>query len=604
MQFNQLLLPTTICRAKFKLALIFMQVTLHVTPPSGHDMAVPRDKGKGYCVVRALGFFLYAIVITALPVAVVLWNMGSMAPFWFLAGDAYLYLGIGEASSGLSMSFDGLRATNGFHPLWQIWVRIAVSVTDTPLQAMNLVAYSAIALTLGGVLVLGAAIRRFTDSWLLAMLAVPGVYYLTIGQALHNMPVWGFFDGMEVGLAFFLASCLVWLISTVPARAADTTISKNRSHTRVWQLIGFTLAALVLTRLDEVFVPMCMALAILFWPGELGTQRWSRAAWLAIPTMVALLAFVGWSLLTTGMLTPVSGSAKGEGALVANVWVTLATFFAPLIDLREALTSYEAGREALLGGAFRVVQLLVPAVFALGFVVVVFKRYRTAAWAPLLAGICFGILVKALYNIAFVNYWHQASWYFAVAMMMMTLGTAIMLAPVIKRLNASRAALIALVLVVVGVLHASLWSAGLMTDHLRPAQRDFWRAGPAMQAELLAADPDLRVLEFGDGMLNFTFDFPIRHGFVFAGDAQSLASLHAGRLLRVSYADGFNVMSSYEYLRVPPGAEDWTSDQIRAFLQNSFLDQRVKAELPYFTYSMMAVQRPSGVPFIRLQLLP
>ena len=150
------------------------------------------------------------------------------------------------------------------------------------------------------------------------------------------------------------------------------------------------------------------------------------------------------------------------------------------------------------------------------------------------------------------------------------------------------------------ILHASLWSAALMTDTLRPAQRDFWLDRGALQTVLLEQDPALKVMEFGDGMINFSFDFPVRHGFVFAGDAQSLESLRAGRLLRESYADGFRVLSSYEYLRVPDGAEDWDSDRIRAFLENSFLDDRIKDELRSFDFEMRLVHRPSGVPFIGL----
>jgi hypothetical protein len=185
-------------------------------------------------------------------------------------------------------------------------------------------------------------------------------------------------------------------------------------------------------------------------------------------------------------------------------------------------------------------------------------------------------------------------------MMMMTLGTAIMLAPAVKRQGRWGRAIAAGSLGALSILHASLWSAALMTDTLRPAQRDFWLDRGALQAVLLAQDPALRVMEFGDGMINFSFDFPVRHGFVFAGDAQSLESLRAGRLLRESYADGFRVLSSYEYLRVPDGAEDWDSARIRAFLENSFLDDRIKDELRAFDFEMRLVHRPSGVPFIGL----
>jgi len=541
-------------------------------------------------MMRALGFIAYATLATVLPALVVAWNMGAMAPFWFLAGDAYLYLGIGQSSEGLSMSFDSLRNTNGFHPLWQIWVRLMVSLTGSPLGALAVVAYSAIAFTLGGVLILGAAIHRFTGSWLLAMLAVPGAYFLIIGQALQNLPVWSFFDGMDGGMAFFFAACLAWLIAGVNG--------PDDPHRR-WQYIGLTLAALVLTRLDEVFVPMALSIVVVFWPGRPLTRRIRDAAWLSGPSAIAVAVFVGWSYATTGHLAPVSGAAKGEGALFANSWVALATFFAPLIELREGLTSYQAAREALLGGAFRVVELIVPALFAVGFFTAILRRYRQAPWAPLLVGLCAGIIIKGVYNLAAVNFWHQASWYFALAMMVMTLGCAIILAPAVKRMSPSSVTLTACVLGGLTLLHASLWSATLMTDPTRPHQRDFWLDRGQIQTALLTLDPDVQIMEFGDGLLNYSFDFPVRHGFVFAGDAQSLSALRESRLLHDGYSDGFTVLSSFEYLRVPDGAEDWDSAQIRSFLMASFLDRRVKAELASFDFDMLYVHRPSGTPFVR-----
>ena len=534
--------------------------------------------------MRAAGFVVFAAAATLLPALVVAWNMGVLAPFWFLAGDAYLYLGIGEASHGVAMSFDGTRATNGFHPLWQVWVRLAVALTGDPLQAMTLVAWSAIAATAGGVVALGAAIRRFTGSWLLAMLAVPGVYYLTIGQALQNLPVWGFFDGMEAGLAFLLAALVFWLIA-----------SGARSL-----VVGLVLAALVLTRLDEVFVPAAMALAVAFWPGGRPAGRWIDAARIIGPTALALLAFAAWSWATTGMLAPVSGAAKGEGALLQNGWVTLATFLSPLIDLRAALTAWQPDREGLLGGAFRVVELIVPALFALGFLAALLRRFAARPWAPLLAGVAGGVLIKAVYDLTSVSYWHQATWYFALATAFMSLGTAILLAPAARRLTPRSAGLAAVVLGGFTLLHASLWSAHLMNDRLRPMQRDFWLARAETDAAIRAAEPDPRVMEFGDGLLNFTFDFPVRHGFVFAGDAQSLAALRENRLLRDAFGHGFRLLSSYACLPVPHGAETWTSETIRAWLLASFLDDRIKDELRHFDFAMAYVARPWGVPFIRL----
>ncbi len=535
--------------------------------------------------MRAALFGLYALAITLMPPLVVAWNHGADMPFWFLAGDAYLYLGIGEASSGLTMSFDGERPTNGFHPFWQVWVRVATALAGDPLGAMTLVAWSAIFCTAGGVLLLGAAIRRATGSWLLAMLVVPGVYFLVIGQALRNLPVWAFFDGMEAGLAFLLSG---WLL-----------LLAVRPGTRPL-ILGLVMALLVLTRLDEVFVPAAVALAVMLWPGRPVATRFGDAVRLVAPSVVAVALFIGWSLWSTGLLTPVSGAAKGEGALLQNAWVTLATFLAPIIDLREGLTAYTADRGGLLGGAFRVVQLIVPALFALVFLVVVVRRLGDRRWAPVLAGICGGVLIKAAYNIVSVNYWHQASWYFALAMALMTFGAAVLLAPAVTRATAQVRALGVAALAALTLLHASLWSATLMGQDWRLQDRDFWAGRAATEAAIRAAEPDPRMIEFGDGMLNFTFDFPVRHGFVFAGDAQSLLALREGRLLRDAWEGGYRLLSSYEYLRVPPGAEDWDSERIRAFLMDSFLDPRVKSELAEFDFEMILVHRPTDVPVIRL----
>lgn len=538
--------------------------------------------------MQAAGFVLFATLAVLMPALVVAWNEGAMAPFWFLAGDAYLYLGIGEHSQGWVMSYDGTRPTNGFHPLWQLVVRLGSAISGGGLAAMALAAWGAILCTLGGTLALGAAIRRFTGSWALALLAVPGVYFLVIGQALGNLPVWAFFDGMEAGLAFLLAGLFFWLLAAPrPSMAA----------------LGLVLGLLVLTRLDEIFVPAGIYFAVLAWPGKPLAQRLRDAALLVLPTALMVLAYLGWSWATTGMLAPVSGAAKGEGALLQNVWVTLATFFAPIIDLREGLTAYTADRDGLLGGAFRVVELVVPALFAAIFLTIVLRRFRARPWAAVMAGLSGGVLMKAAYNLIAVNYWHQAPWYFAVALALMTLGTAILLAPALQRATAQHAAapaFLALGLGTMTLLHASLWTQGLMTNPLPARDRDFWLARAGTEAAIRAAEPDPRVLEFGDGLLNFTFGFPVRHGFVFAGDARSLAALREGRLLTDAGADGYHLISSYDYLRVPEGAEAWDSATIRAFLDRSFLDPRIKSELDRFDFAMVHVARPWGVPVIRL----
>jgi len=543
-------------------------------------------------------FVLFAALLTVLPALVVVLDRGAMAPFWFLAGDAYLYLGIAQASGGLGFSFDGLEPTNGFHPLWQIWIRLlTVLLPGGPLVVMHAVLWSALALVLAGVLTLGAAIARLTGSWVLALLAVPGVWYLTLGQGFGNLAVWSFLDGMEAALAFALAGLLALVVAHWPGPQAGL-----RDHLR----LGLLLAVIVLTRLDEAFLVLAMAAVLALWPGSPLPRRLGLATLVALPGALAVAGYVGWSLATTGLPLPVSGAAKGEGGLMGNLWVTAATLFAPLQDLRAAFTSYQLDRAVIHGAAFRVVQLLGPAALAALWVWIVWRWMRGQPWAALLIGLGLGVILKAGYNLANVNLWHQAYWYFAVAIMAISLATALLLVPIWDALvvrSRATAPLAALALGGFGLLHASLWGAGLLVEPRHAVQMRFWTERAATAAALTAAVPDPRLLEFGDGAVNHAlYPIPVRHGFVFAGDAGSLRALQAGRLLAASHDDGFAVLTSYEYLHVPPGAEGWDSDTIRAFLAGSFLDRRVREELDRFDWRMVHVWRPEpgapGVPFI------
>lgn len=539
--------------------------------------------------MRPVLFVLHVLCVVMLPPVIVALSHGTAAPFWFLAGDSYLYLGIAQNSQGMVFSFDGERATNGFHPLWQVVVRLLVTLWADPLAQVNAVFWLAVALVLSGALMLGLAIRRLTGSWLLAALSAPGVYFLLFGQGLQHLGPWAFIDGMEGALAWAIGGAVaLWL-----ARGGSAAG------------LGMLLALLVLTRLDEVFGVAATAMAVLLWPGTPVLTRLRRAAAIAVPAGAALALYFTWSLSTTGLLMPVSGAAKGEGGLLGNAWVTLATFFAPLIDLRIALTGYDPDRAVLLGGAFRVVQLLMPAALAAILVVVILRHFRRAPWAAVVVGLGLGVMAKAGYHFTLVNFWHQAGWYFAFAVIWLTLAAALVLGPGLQAL-ARRAPLapaaLGGLLGVFGLLHGSLHGSRHLTEPLFAQHLQFWQDRAGTQAALTAAVPQARVLEFGDGFLNFALQVPVRHGFVFAGDAQSLDALRAGGLLRDAYADGYRLLSSYEYLGVPPGAEAWHSDEIRAFLAASVLDPRVKAELDLFDFAMVHVHRPSNVPFIELRL--
>lgn len=539
-------------------------------------------------------FVIYAIVITIMPVVALAPIHGGDSAFWLLAGDAYLYLGIATTSTAEFFSFDGETPTNGFHPLWQFWVWLVASRTGDTYALINIVAWSSVALTLVGVLFLGAAIARATGSWLLAALATPGVYFLTVGQGLGNLAVWEFYSGMEAGLAFALSGLAAWLIAG---------FGHDERRPRAWLSLGLVLALLLLTRLDEVFVAPAVALAWLIWNPRDMLRRLPAVVMVGLLPAAALAGYLYYNITHIGVPMPVSGAAKGEGALLSNIYVTLATVFAPVVDLRGAFTDYVPAHAALGGAGFRVAELVFPALFCVFSIGLLWRYFRDDAWAPLVAGLCVAVVIKAGYNFGQVNFWHQAPWYFAFAVAVMSFVTALLLLPVAVWWNEVAPVGRGLVVATLGFVAALQASQSYLDRAVQREpleRRDFWQARATTEAALDAARPGAKLIEFGDGMLNFALERPVRHGFVFAGDTGSLAALKQGRLLNASYDDGYSILASYEYLRWDDAGPDRTSGEIRAYLSGSLLDDRVKAELQDFDFEVIHVYEPLSLPFFAM----
>lgn len=545
---------------------------------------------------RRLVFLGYITILTLLPAIFLLPLHGLQSGFWLLTGDAYIYLSIAEISRGGFFTFDGEAPTNGFHPLWQYYLTLMAHFAGgNKLLLMNISAWTCVALLWGGVLSLSIAIQRVTSSYFLAILPVPGVYFLAFGQGFRNLSVWNFFQGMEAGLAFFLTGLLALQI---------TRFETDEHRLDRWCRLGVILAFIVLTRLDEVFAVLGVGVAWIAWRHhELRTRLRDMFVLGAPAALVLAIYFVhNWS--SVGVLLPVSGAAKGDGALVQNGYVTLVNFFGPLLDLREAVSDYDGDRASLHAAAFRVSELVVPAVFSLFFISILWHHFRMEPWAPLAAGICVGIILKAGYNFTNVNYWHQSAWYFALASGWLSFVTALMLKPVADRVRATAPLVGWLLLsgiVLVSLLQSSSHFAQLANAQEPIERRAFVDSGVEIESALEARMPGGKVLEFGDGIINFALGIPVRHGFVFAGDPKSLAALQAGRLLRESYADGYTLLGSYEYLRWPEVSVDQSSDEIRRFLTTSFLDHRIKGELRNFEFKVVYVYEPLSIPFIAMK---
>lgn len=312
----------------------------------------------------------------AWPLAIVALALVSLgAPLCWLSGhelatqyedDAFYYFQIAKnVGLGRGFSFDGLHATNGFHPLW-----LALLVPlfrwlpplDAPVRAAGLL--EALLLGCAGALVHAVMRRQQAPRWSalaagVLVFALPGTRSLT-----------------RVGLESALCMCLlagIW--RALPRQPAEGSAP--------WLRLGGLCALALLARLEA----LC-ALGCLLWLLRVPLMAAPRRAlWLVGPPLVTFALYLTWNRLGFGTWLPVSGLVKQQRA-AEHFRGALGLCFVPLAQL--LLTA--AGCWALWRGC-----------------------ERRAAW---LAGLRFPVITAfGMLGLDYASLGHVERWYQGVALL-------------------------------------------------------------------------------------------------------------------------------------------------------------------------------------------
>lgn len=211
---------------------------------------------------------------------------------WFvqrLPDDGFYYLEIGRRlGAGEGSTFDGVNATNGYHPLWQ-WIVAGLSIPfDDDLALVRAVALVQLALVAVAVVVVVRVLRRATGP-LPALLA--GVV-----AASSRLPVVAV-DAMEGAVVVLVLALLVWALEVALARG----------RRRDLLVVGALTAVAVLARLDLVLVAWVVPLVLWVKAPPRG-ERWRAPLdWLAGAATVGV-PYAAWHLARWG--EPLTTSAR------------------------------------------------------------------------------------------------------------------------------------------------------------------------------------------------------------------------------------------------------------------------------------------------------
>ncbi len=347
-------------------------------PPQNRWSFLPKASDRW--PVAALG--LFASILAMRAVAVVPLSQ-------LMIDDGFYYLRIAHNLAwGLGSTWDGLHATNGYHPLWLLCLvplRRAVPDPDTALAAVFAVETGLLAIA---VVLLYLACRRVAGRWISSLAAL-----LWLGVTYR----W-FFSGMEYALHTVLILAVISVYSRWSSRRPSA--------------LGGLLAVAFLARIDTLLLAGVLAIAGLV-SASLETNKSTWLLKLLAPLALVVTGYIALNLMFFGHPLPVSGVVKGDwsryllhhDALFVRhgFWVSKAANW--LWPTRLAL-----GAWSLTLAAGTVGIAVVAGVAARWFR----GNGLDVALRPLAPFIVFSLLSFLTYATVYHGLWSTSAWYFAI----------------------------------------------------------------------------------------------------------------------------------------------------------------------------------------------
>ena len=574
----------------------YTHMTVLLSNPEGLRSAVPVSIG-----LPAWRIWMIAVLAglsTAWPLIYASLMFGPRVLTRCLAGDSYHYLAIArKAAIHHFYTYDGIHVTNGFHPLWQYTIRGVFALLRLHSHEAQGIAVMMMALcaTTVGVILACAAIVRITNQYFLGLLLVPGLYYLVVGVHVRNLSIWSTFNGMESAPSVLFGGLFFFVFSRYYGAAA----ARSFNTAAAYRAIGWVLPFVILSRLDDVFLlPALLISLILFEPDH--KKKVSAALWIALPSGLTILCYLVYNKATAGAAMPLSGATKAGFVGLLSAYISLAIHFPPIIDLKALLSRRTSEGTVLFDNSFRMVECLYPLVFSAFGIAAIWRYKKEHTGFSVLFGICLYIVFKTSYNFLFVHPWNQSDWYYAFAMLCLSvLGALALQTPWERMANLPIARYgVATIYLSVMMLSASQFYASIVYQPRDAAAISFWDRKDELRRELVGQGVH-GIINVDDGISAFLLDLPSMHGFAFATDLEAQRAHKNGRMLSLAYARGINSITGFEYLATdnPPRS----NSDIQAFLRTGLAKQTMYAEIDDFDFALAYYDPVLKMPFFRFQ---
>ena len=512
-----------------------------------------------------------------------------------LTGDSYHYLAIArKAEQSGRYTYDGVHVTNGFHPLWEYTMRGMFHMLRLQSHEAQAVAVMLLALlsTSLGVALASAAVIRMTRQKFLGLLMAPGLFYLLVGVQVKTLWIWSSLDGMESAFSTLFGGALFLILSFYMGASA----TRRFRPVEVYRALGLLLPFLILSRLDDVFLVPAFLLALLVFNTSLD-EKLKAGLWISAPSVLAVLGYLVYNHLTVGAGMPLSGGTKSGFVGAIAAYLTIAVHFPPLLNLNHALTGKAVDGATVFSNSFRFVEVAYPLLLTGFGAAAIWKYARRRIEYMVFFALCVYALMKLGYNFLMVHPWHQATWYYALIALSLSVMGAWLLREPWAKLAAWPIAQYATVTVYAGMmlLAGSQYFAQIVYQSADSAATSaFWDRYGQVRSELVEHGVT-GIINEDDGITAFLLDMPNMHGFAFATDVEAQKAHRDGRMLTLAYQRGINTLAGAGYLANDnPPATDAT---IREYLRKSIAVETMKNDEDNFTFTLAYYDPVLRMPF-------
>jgi len=254
------------------------------------------------------------------------------------------------------------------------------------------------------------------------------------------------------------------------------------------------------------------------------------------------------------------------------------------------------------GALFRQIQLFFPPVLSVFLAAVIWTRVEDRRellkkWVFILALLVY-VCIKALYNFINVNVNHQGlPWYYTLSIIIVNFILCIIVAdPYTRYVSQHRIVRVGAAGIVGIVLAVHLLGFIKVTYHQGSSFYTLWHDREVVTAELKGKIAQPKLIEFDDGIINYSLRLPTMHGMGFVLDLGGYLAKKKGQFLSYCYKRGFNTVAFLQYLRF--SGEDMSSDAIEELFRGYY--ELYNQDISNFTYRVIYIHPNSGAVFVSL----